>query len=303
MTFRRIYVAGCGGMLGAAVFPQLSEGADVRASDLVPRAEWLSEIDVSNLDDFRKHVEDFKPDLLVNLAAQTDLEFCENNAELAWRSNALGAENGALIAVEREIPYVYISTAGIFDGGQDFYNDYDAPNPLTIYAKSKLHGERFVQQYVRQHFVLRAGWMMGGGPSLDKKFINKIYSQVKSGATEIYAVTDKLGTPTYTVDFARGLQRVAESRNYGTYNQVCGGNGSRYDVASRFIDLLGVSDRVAVKPVTSEHFAAEYFAERPASEQLINDKLDARGMNVMRHWDDALADYVKVFREDLESAS
>ena len=303
MTFGRIYVAGCGGMLGQAVFDHLSTRADVVASDLVPRTDWLEQVDVGSHDVFSKHVKASEPDLLVNLAAETDLEFCEANPDRAWRTNALGAENGALIAESLGVPYVFISTAGIFDGAQDFYNDYDAPNPLTIYAKSKLHGERFVQTFLKRHFVLRAGWMMGGGPDLDKKFVNKIYRQIAAGEDEIFAVTDKLGTPTYTVDFANGLLRVAESELYGTYNQVCGGSGSRFDVAREFVRQLGLSESVKVTPVESSFFAEEYFAERPQSEQLVNHKLNARGLNVMRDWPEALADYAAVFRADLAARS
>ncbi|MBB6628510.1 NAD(P)-dependent oxidoreductase [Nocardioides sp. KIGAM211] len=286
-------------MLGASVHESWSRRATVMASDLAPRDNWLRHLDVADYGAFKDEVLSFKPDLLVNLAAQTDLEFCEQNVDLAWASNAIGAENGALLASQLDIPYVYISTAGIFDGGQEVYLDYDDPNPLTVYAKSKYHGEKFVASYLRKYFILRAGWMMGGGPDLDKKFINKIYRQLRDGATEIFAVTDKLGTPTYTVDFAEGMVKIAESEIYGLYNQVCGGSGSRYDVAKEFVRLLGLGDSVAVTPVTSEHFAQEYFADRPSSEQLVNHKLDLRGMNYMRPWQEALAHYAEVFKQDL----
>lgn len=295
MTFSRVYIAGSGGMLGAAVYAHFKDIAEVRASDLSPRESWLRTVDVGAYDQFYDDVADFGPDLLINLAAQTDLEFCEHNPDFAWHCNALGAENGGLIANQLDIPYVYISTAGIFGGERATYLDYHEPNPLTVYAQSKFYGERFVERAVRKYFVLRAGWMMGGGPSLDKKFINKLYSQLVAGERKLYAVTDKLGTPTYTKDFARGIEVVASSGLYGVYNQVCSGLGSRYDVARHFVTCLGLDDSVEVVPVESSHFATEYFAERPASEQLLNAKLSSRGINVMRDWREALADYSEEF--------
>jgi len=279
-------------MLGDAVYKHFSKVGEVRASDLCPRADWLRHVDVGDFQQFRNDVEDFQPTLLVNLAAQTDLEFCEENSTKAWRDNALGAENGALIANSNDIPYVFISTAGIFAGEKEYYVDYDEPKPLTVYGRSKFYGERFTERTARKFFVLRAGWMMGGGQDLDKKFINKLYKQIASGATELYAVTDKLGTPTYTKDFSRGMEIVVRSGLYGTYNQVCGGRASRYEVAVEFVRLLGMDTDIKVHPVGSDHFAREYYAVRPASEQLINLKLDQRGLNVMRDWQVCLAEYV-----------
>jgi dTDP-4-dehydrorhamnose reductase len=295
----RVYLVGAGGMLGDAVYQHFHARYETRASDIKPRAAWLRQVDAADFEQLSADVRDFGADLIVNLAAQTDLEYCEREPQQAWRDNALGAENCALLAQQLEVPCVYISTAGIFGGEKTEYIDYDEPTPLTVYAKSKLYGERFVERTCDQFFVFRAGWMMGGGPNLDKKFINKVYQQIKAGARELYAVTDKLGTPTYTVDFAKGIEHVVGSGLHGVYNQVCQGKGSRYDVACAFVKALGMSDEVTVHPVTSEHFAAEYFADRPASEQLINFKLGERGLDVMRSWQECLVEYAQVYKADL----
>lgn len=291
----RVYIAGCGGMLGEAVYEHFSLHTTVMATDIDRNANWLGYADVRDITAMEESIAGFRPDLLINLAAVTDLEYCEKNQENAWLTNALGAENLALIAGKLQIPHVYISTAGIFDGAQDVYHDFNAPNPLSIYAKSKYHGEKFVQNYLSRHFVLRAGWMMGGGERKDKKFINKIFQQIKSGSRELFIVDDKSGTPTYTHSFAAGMFKVVESGLYGLYNQVCGGDCNRYDVAVEFVRLLGLSGEVRVTRVSSDHFKEEYFAPRPASEKLVNMKLDARRLNFMPHWRDALAVYAKQF--------
>jgi dTDP-4-dehydrorhamnose reductase len=295
----KVYVAGCGGMLGRAVYAEFAHDCQVKATDINVDIGWLEYADVRDFAQFDDSVRSFDPDMLINLAALTDLEHCELNARDAWLTNALGAENAATIARRLDIPIIHIGTAGIVDGAQDIYNDFEQPNPLGIYARSKYCGELAVQRLNPKHFVFRAGWMMGGGPDKDKKFINKIFKQIVAGSTELKVVGDKLGTPTYTVSFARGLRIVGGTDLYGVYNQVCEGDCSRYDVAVEFVRLLGLEDRVKVTEVGSEHFKQEYFAPRPASEKLVNMKLHARGFSHMPHWRDALADYAEEFRAAL----
>jgi dTDP-4-dehydrorhamnose reductase len=191
-----------------------------------------------------------------------------------------------------------ISTAGVYDGQQDAYTDFDPPNPLSHYAKSKYHGEVFVQHYLDNYFIFRAGWMMGGGPEKDKKFINKIYKQITAGAKELFIVEDKLGNPTYTKNFAESILKVLPTQYYGLYNQVCSGSGSRYDVAVEFLRLLGLSDKIKVTQVDSDYFKKEYFAPRPDSEKLINLKLNSRGINYMLSWQECLAEYSQIFLGD-----
>jgi dTDP-4-dehydrorhamnose reductase len=296
---KRVYIAGCGGMLGRAVYAEFARDCVVKATDIDLNIHWLEHADVRDLAGFDASVTAFTPDILINLSALTDLEYCERNAENSWLTNALGAENAATIARRLDIPLVQISTAGIVDGAQDVYNDFEQPNPLGIYAKSKYHGEIVVQRLCPKHFVFRAGWMMGGGPAKDKKFVNKIFKQIAAGATELKVVGDKLGTPTYTVSFARGIRIVAGTDLYGVYNQVCEGDCSRYDVAVEFVRLLGLENRVKVTQVDSDYFKQEYFAPRPASEKLVNMKLHARGFRHMPHWREALAEYAEEFKAAL----
>jgi len=254
--------------------------------------------DYSSIND---SISEFNPQFILNLAALTDLEYCEYNAENAWLTNALGAENIALIANRLGVPLVYISTAGIVDGALDIYHDFGTHKPLSVYGQSKYEGEMAVRTMARQHFVFRAGWMMGGGPAVDKKFINKIYKQIKAGATTLSVVDDKLGTPTYTKSFASSIYRVAETDLYGVYNQVCAGSCSRYDVAVEFVRLLGLEKQIEIEKVGSERFEKEYFAPRPRSEKLDNLKLRTRNIDFMPHWKDALADYAQEFKADLGS--
>lgn len=295
----KVLVTGCGGMLGEAVRQVFSRDARVFATDLLLTEPWLALADVRDLSCMLATAREIRPDLILHLAALTDLEDCERRAEEAWRTNALGTENLVLVARDLDVPLVYIGTAGIFDGALDSYHDFDLPNPLGVYAKSKLHGETVVQRMVPRHFVFRAGWMMGGGVRKDKKFIAKLFRQIASGARVLQVVDDKLGTPTYTVDFAETMLRTLRSGYHGLYNMACGGGGSRLDVAREFVRLLGLEDEIVVERVDSSHFESEYFAPRPRSEQLVNLKLESRGLNTMRPWRECLAEYAECFRGEL----
>lgn len=295
----RVFIAGCGGMLGQAVHRVFAQRAIIKATDIDINENWLEHGDVRDYSTLKNSVIGFCPDVIINLAALTDMEQCERQQDDAWLTNAIGAENLGLLSNELDVPLVHISTAGIFGGEKDAYNDFDTVNPLSIYAKSKFAGELFVREHVRRYYVVRAGWMMGGGPAKDKKFINKIYKQIAAGEKVLHVVDDKLGTPTYTHDFANGLLKLVESDLYGVYNQACEGSCSRFDVAMEFVRLLGLSGEVRIEKVGSDYFRAEYFAPRPASEKLINLKLNARGLNCMRDWRIALAEYAKEFVADL----
>lgn len=241
----------------------------------------------------KKDVYEFKPDFLFHLGAYTDLEFCEQHADDAYLTNTLAVENAVYLVNELDIPILYISTAGIFDGKKASYDDWDIPNPLGVYARSKYAAERFVVENARRYLICRAGWMMGSGPRKDKKFIQKLMHQLKGGAKELFIVNDKDGTPTYTHDFARTVKDLVHKEYWGLYNCVCEGQTSRLEVATELISVLGLTNKVKVTAVSSDHFKKVYFAERPASERLVTKKLQLRGINQMRDWKIALREYIK----------
>ncbi|MEA3002014.1 MAG: dTDP-4-dehydrorhamnose reductase [Sphingomonadales bacterium] len=289
---RRIYIAGCGGMLGEAFHHVFSPDFELKCTDIDVNEPWLSPLDFRGFEPYRADVLGFRPDYLFHLGAHTSLEYCEEHPDDAYATNTLAVENAVHIANELDIPLLYISTAGIFDGAQETYDDWDEPNPLGHYARSKFMGEKFVAANVRRHLVCRAGWMMGAGPRKDKKFIQKLMRQLKQGRKELFVVDDKLGTPTYTRDFARNVALLLDEKYWGIYNMVCSGVTSRLEVAEYLVHALGLAGEVKVTPVSSDYFAEEYFAARPASERLLTAKLDLRGLNVMRDWRVCLEEYL-----------
>ncbi len=288
----RIYIAGCGGMLGEAFHDVFGASAELMCTDIDLNAPWLGCTDFRDFDAYRASVRAFRPDWLFHLGANTDLEDCERRPEEAYRTNTLAVEHATQIANELDIPLLYIGTAGIFDGAKDTYDDWDIPNPLSVYGRSKYAGERHVLERARRPLVCRAGWMMGGGPAKDKKFVHKIMAQLREGRRELHVVRDKSGTPTYTCDFARNVQALMSTGAWGLYNMACTGMTGRVEVAREIIDVLGLQEQVVVHEVDSAYFQQQYFATRPPSERLVNRKLDLRGLNLMRDWRVALREYL-----------
>jgi dTDP-4-dehydrorhamnose reductase len=291
----KIYMAGVGGMLGEAFHHVFKDSHELLCTDKDVNAPWLSQLDFRDRTEYARQVLDFRPDYLFHIGAHTSLEFCEDNVDDAYATNTLPVEDAVWLANRLDIPLLYISTAGIFDGAQETYDDWDQANPLGHYARSKYMGERFVVENAQRYLVCRAGWMMGAGPNKDKKFIQKLARQLKDGAKELKVVDDKLGTPTYTRDFAAQVKILIERELWGLYNMVCSGVTSRFEVAEYLVKTLGKCNQVAVSPVSSDYFAKEYFAPRPPSERLMTKKLDLRGVNVMRDWRVCLDEYLAEF--------
>lgn len=295
---KKIYIAGCGGMLGDAFYNVFKSDYEVKCSDIDVNEEWISYLDFRDYDKYKIDVEEFNPDYLFHLGAYTDLEYCEENPDDTYVTNTLSVENAVYIANSLNIPLLYISTAGIFDGNKDIYDDWDTPNPLGHYARSKYAGEVFVMQNVEKHIVCRAGWMMGGGPKKDKKFVQKIMKQIKDGSKELHIVSDKLGTPTYTYDFAENVKLLLNSEYWGLYNMVCEGVTGRYEVAQELVSILNLNDVVRITAVSSDYWSSEYYAERPPSERLVDKKLNMRGLNIMRDWKVCLKEYIDNYYQD-----
>jgi len=250
-------------------------------------------LDFRNFEAYKADVEEFKPDYLFHIGAYTDLEWCEMNADETYLTNTLSVENAVYISNNLDIPLLYISTAGIFDGKKELYDDWDQPNPLGVYARSKYMGERFVCENAKRFLVCRAGWMMGSGPGKDKKFIQKLMKQIKDGNKNLFIVNDRDGTPTYTHDFAKTVKTLVQKEYWGLYNCVCGGQTSRLEVAQELLKIIGKADQIKINVVTSDYFAKEYFADRPLSERLLTRKLQLRGVSAMRDWKVSLKEYIE----------
>jgi len=297
----KILVTGAAGMLGSSVVPTFAAaGHDVVATDIDlsdprpwaargPRLQWL---DVRQREEVKDCFSSVRPELVLHLAAETSLEISDTDPDHAYLTNTVATKYVALQARAAGIPMVYLSTAEVFDGTKTgAYTEFDWPNPVNIHGASKYDGELIVASIVEEHYIVRTGWMVGGGAAKDHKFVSRIINQLRDGAQIVYAVTDKLGSPTYAPELARCLMGLLDSGLFGIYHMACGGKGSRYDVAARILQVLGRTD-VELVGVGSEHFADEFFSVRPDSQIMRNMMLDLQGMNTMPDWRDAIEAYL-----------
>jgi dTDP-4-dehydrorhamnose reductase len=292
-NYNKIFVAGADGMLGTTL-QNITDTSKFLLTDKII-SEKVVYCDIRDLEYTTLMVKEYQPDIILNFAALVDLEYCEKEKDDCYLTNTIAAVHLFNLAKNLNIPYVFISTAGIFGNDKEFYTEEDQPLPLSTYGKSKYYVEQtLLNQNYPKYWIFRAGWMMGGGPEKDKKFVNKIMKQIKAGAKELFVVDDKLGVPTYTKDFALSiLKHIENELPYGLYNMVSKGEASRYETAVAINEHLNLD--LTVHKVDSNYYKEEYFAPRPYSEKLINKALNDLDRNYMRDWKVCLHEYLNEY--------
>ena len=282
-----ILVTGAGGMVGSYLLDSFAPG-ELYRTDLT-RKPGIEHLDIRNAESVNEMVRRLSPSCVLHLAAETDVDLCERSVDHAYAVNTMGTYNVALACLENSVDLVYVSTTAVFDGTkQEPYNEFDTPLPMTVYAKTKYEGEKIISEICPRWYIMRAGWMYGGG-ELDKKFVGKVAGQCLAGKSELRVVDDKFGTPTYAHDLVSNVKCLIERRKYGLYHVVDRGGGcNRYDIAVEIANYFGGT--VQVVPVSSSEFKLS--ANRSRSEAAVSYKLDLLGLNRMRPWREALRDYL-----------
>lgn len=242
-------------------------------------------LDITDLKETLAVVERYKPEAILNLAAETDVDRCERDPEYAYLVNSVGAYHVAYAAKKFGAKLIHVSTAGVFDGKKDSpYNEDDIPNPQNYYGHSKFLGELAIRGISADYIIVRACWMMGGGPKKDQKFVAKIIAQlIKPETKEINAVNDQIGAPTFGKDLVNAIKELIKQDASGIYHLANTGVVSRFDVAKKIADL--VHPDIKVNSVPSSFFNLD--AKRTANEAM------ASRVNLMRPWDRAIEDYIK----------
>lgn len=272
-----ILATGANGMLGG-YFP----------SDRVMKTD-LPEMDVTDLEKVRAVIHEHRPQHVLHLAAWTDVDGAETHVDDVFRTNAIGTLHVATAANEVGAALTYISTTQVFDGTQNEpYTEFDEPRAVNTYGRGKLEGERIIRALCPQHYIFRAGWMMGGGLK-DHKFVGKIYDLAKA-RDSLSVVSDKRGSPTYARDMASGILQHIETGIYGTFHMVNGGGTcTRYEMAQEIARTL---DRdIPIEAISSDLFPLP--ARRGDNESALNYKLELMGRNSMPSWKEALHTYIR----------
>ncbi|MDD2672916.1 MAG: dTDP-4-dehydrorhamnose reductase [Syntrophales bacterium] len=294
----KILLTGARGMLAHDVARVLERNNHlVVKTDIQQGADDIMRLDIRDRDGVFAFVREYSPDFIFHLAAETNVDLCEERPDHAFKVNAEGTENVATAALVYDTPLLYVSTAAVFPGDKaEPYTEDDEPAPVNVYAKAKLEGERLVRSLLERYFIVRAGWMIGGY-DLDKKFVFKLIRQLMAGAKELYAVHDKYGSPTFTWDLAENMLLLVSSGRYGLYHCSNKGTATRYDIACELVRLLGLQEDVKVVSVDSSQFPLP--APRGRSEMIRNLRLGLLGMDRMPDWRKSLEVYLSGARDSL----
>lgn len=280
----RVLVTGAKGMMGTDLCRILQEkGYDLTATD-------IEDMDVRDRELVERTIDEVNPSIVFHLAALTNVDECEKYPDDSFLTNTIGTQNVALACLSNDATMVYISTISVFDGTNCVpYTEFDTPNPISWYSRSKYQGELIVEKLLAKYYIARAGWMFGGGPE-DKKFVAKIIDLAKE-RDALSVVDDKFGSPTYTKHISRGVEKLSRSGLFGTYHMVnTGGYCNRYEFAKKILEYSGITG-CDIQPVNSASFPLP--APRPRMEAARNYNLELRGLNWMDPWQNALKEYIE----------
>jgi dTDP-4-dehydrorhamnose reductase len=251
----------------------------------------IDDMDVRDSQLVFQTIQEKHPDVVIHLAALTDVDYCQKNPDESFHTNTVGTHNVALACRRIDAVMVYLSTISVFDGTKrEPYTEFDTPQPQSFYSQSKYRGELIVESLVSRYYIVRAGWMFGGGKE-DKKFVAKILA-LASTRDKLTVVNDKFGSPTYTRDISAGIERLIKTGLFGKYHMVNTGSPcSRFEFAEKILEFAHVTT-CRLTPVSSASFPLP--APRPRMEAATNYHLNLRGMNFMRPWQNALQEYIQV---------
>lgn len=236
----KILVTGAAGQLGRALVPALAEHEVV--------ALGSRELDVGDLEAVRGALQRLRPELVANCAAWNQVDGAESDPYAAFRTNAVGPRNLALVTRDLGAALLHVSSDYVFDGraGRP-YCEYDAPNPLSEYGRSKLAGEEAVRTFNSRHYVVRTAWLYA---AWGRNFALTMREQAAKG--EVRVVADQFGSPTYVPPLARALAELVETEAWGTYHLAAGGQASWFDLCRALYATLGID--AVVHPVATEDF-------------------------------------------------
>lgn len=307
----KILITGANGQLGLELQRQLKQGASTTAYEVIPTDYDV--LDITSLENVQAYLTETHPDVVINCAAHTAVDKCEEDVEGAYRINSIGARNLAMVCDAIGAKLVQVSTDYVFSGEFNMtpaaelefsqsnrcesvleeriakaelsrpWREDDVLAPQSIYGTSKLAGEDYVKTFCKKHFIIRTAWLYGEGNNFVRTMI-----KLAGANKELSVVGDQFGNPTSTKDLATAIINLMHTEYYGTYHGTCEGTCSWYDFATKIFEIKGIDS--VVNKVTSEEFVRA--AKRPAYSSLDNFMLKLHGMNTFRSWEEALEDYL-----------
>jgi dTDP-4-dehydrorhamnose reductase len=275
----KVLVTGPRGMLGQEVVRVFAKAHTV----IQARHD---EVDITNADQTAKMLALKDPEIVINCAAYTNVDACETDSAKAYSVNGLGVEILARACARSGAKLLHISTDYVFDGTKrGAYTEDDAPHPLSVYGKSKLAGERFIQESLDDYIIVRTEWLYGRHGS---HFAGKILDVARQ-RDWLEVVDDQTGSPTFTVDLAEAIQALLSCGARGIYHVTNAGSCTWYGFAKSILALAGMQTRV--EPVSSERLDRP--AKRPKNSVLDCEKFYMQTGQRLRPWTQALEEYMR----------
>lgn len=251
----------------------------------------IKDIDITDLVQCEVVLTKASPDIVINTAAYNKVDEAETHQEEAFLVNAEGAKNVAQVSKKLGAVMVHFSTDYVFDGAKDIpYIETDAPNPQSVYGKSKLKGESLVWDNCDKSFIIRTAGLFGVAGCLGKgggNFVESILRQAQAGP-ELKVVDDEIFSPTYTLDLARKLNELIRTDHFGLYHLTNAGQCSWFEFAEKILEHSGSQ----VKLIRIKIAELKVQATRPKYSALDNNNLRKIGLDDMRPWPEALKDYL-----------
>lgn len=287
----KILITGAKGQLGSQLMNILKSGMSelgpinsaYKAADIF--GIDLEDLDITDISKVKEYIGSLKPDIVINPAAFTNVDGCEKDSDLAFKVNALGARNLAIACEMIEAKLVHISTDYVFQGnGTEPYSEYDLPDPVSIYGKSKLLGENYVRDFCSRYFIVRIAWLYGYN---GKNFVKTIMKAAKEKG-KLDVVDDQKGNPTNAEDLCYHILKLLLTEEYGIYHCTGEGQCSWYEFAKAIVEYANIPCKV--NPITSENL--QRAAKRPSFSSLDNRMLRATVGNEMRPWQEALKEFI-----------
>jgi dTDP-4-dehydrorhamnose reductase len=274
----RVLITGAAGQLGSDLV-RTCEGAgdEVVACD-------RARLDLTDRDSVYQAITASHPDVVVHAGAWTQVDACEGDQERAFHTNALGSEWVADAARRVGAHVVAISTDYVFDGtkGQP-YQEWDPPNPGSVYGRSKWAGEQAVAVHAPGSAIVRTSWLCGAhGPNVVRTVLGLL------DAPDLAFVDDQRGCPTFTADLAPMVRRIAVERRTGIHHVTNQGDTTWYGFVRDILEGVG-QDPARVRPISTAELVPARAAPRPASSVLDNAVLRLSGLTPLPHYREALA--------------
>ena len=282
----KILITGANGMLASSVRKRLANGNELICTD-------VSDLDITDLEAVKNKVAEIHPEYIINCAAYTAVDKAEDNYDIADKINGEGPKNLAIAAKQQDAVLIHISTDYVFNGELDVekaYKEEDEVGPVTVYGKTKLHGEQGVQENTDKYYIFRTAWLYGDGN-------NFVRTMLKLGKTkeELNVVADQHGSPTYAEDLANIIAEAIEKNiPYGIYHTTNQEFTTWYDFTKKIFELANISCKV--NPVSTKKYIEIMNikqAKRPKNSQLSKEKILSQGITIP-NWEDGLKRYLQV---------